>query len=87
MVYLLKQYKYKLFYHLRGVHFKFSLAGEDLPLPAACLSGRQGRHQPGRTAVVGVPTEHNQNEVRKFEMHPLRAGQLKQLLWHCCTIY
>jgi hypothetical protein len=27
-------------------------------------------HQPGQTAVVGVLTDHNQNEVRKFEMQP-----------------
>jgi hypothetical protein len=28
-------------------------------------------HQPRLTAMVGVPTDHNQSKVRKFEMHPL----------------
>jgi hypothetical protein len=50
----LNYYLYTIF--IIWVYFKFSLAGEDLPLPAACLSGRQGRHQPGLRAVVGEDT-------------------------------
>jgi hypothetical protein len=31
-------------------------------------------HQPGQTAMVGVSTYHNQNEVRKFEIPPPTAN-------------